>query len=376
MTVSVGTGKRLHMKNDIVTGRMKVMSIDTTAAPGLCKGLGNGLGGLSALARRAALAVTLACAAASLPMAPARSDTLPKLDFAGSVTWLGMVPIMVAVDQGYFKDEGLDVNFQVILSSVDRLMSLTSGSTAFSNLGRTAVIAQMARGNDSFYWFGNIDQAPRNEGCWARPGIASFQDLKGKKIAANTSAEMTMGYLLQSNGMTKKDIQFVDLPPTEMVVALSKGDVDAVCVWQPFLDNAKKLVPQGKLLGTDMDTDSYKKTKTVASADILVISRKLVDEHPDQARKLAAAIFKGVEYTNAHPEETAKLVAHYFKKPPEETLSGMKTFQYPGETVWQARLKGQEDHMREFAQWLVDNKKIPAAPDVTKWLNTSFLPKS
>ena len=376
MTVSVGTGKRLHMKNDIVTGRMKVMSIDTTAAPGLCKGLGNGLGGLSALARRAALAVTLACAAASLPMAPARSDTLPKLDFAGSVTFLGMVPIMVAVDQGYFKDEGLDVNFQVILSSVDRLMSLTSGSTAFSNLGRTAVIAQMARGNDSFYWFGNIDQAPRNEGCWARPGIASFQDLKGKKIAANTSAEMTMGYLLQSNGMTKKDIQFVDLPPTEMVVALSKGDVDAVCVWQPFLDNAKKLVPQGKLLGTDMDTDSYKKTKTVASADILVISRKLVDEHPDQARKLAAAIFKGVEYTNADPEETAKLVAHYFKKPPEEILAGMKTFQYPGETVWQARLKGQEDHMREFAQWLVDNKKIPAAPDVTKWLNTSFLPKS
>ena len=108
-----------------------------------------------------AMAVTVSAATGAMAQ---------KVDFAGSVTWYGQVPIMLAVDKGYFKDQGLDVTYQVILASGDRLASVTAGSTAFSNLGRPAVIAAMARGDTSFYFFANIDDSPGNEGCWARPG--------------------------------------------------------------------------------------------------------------------------------------------------------------------------------------------------------------
>lgn len=308
-------------------------------------------------------------------LASAQSAKPTKLDFAGSVTWLGQVPIMVAIEKGFFKEQGLEVNFQIILASSDRIRALTAGSVAFSNLGRVAVIAEMARGNQSFYYFANIDDSPGNEGCWARSGFASFKDLRGKKIAANTSAEITMHGLLRAAGMSAKDIQFVNLPPNEMAGALSKGDVDAACVWEPLLGGVKKAVPDGKLLGTDMDTDTYKKFKTMASPDIVIISRKLVDEHPDQARKLAVAIFKGAEFTNKNPEETAKIVAHYFKKPPEEVLAGIKSFKYFGLEGWPEHMKLHEDQMQELADWLAENKKIDSRPDVRKWANVSFLPK-
>jgi ABC-type nitrate/sulfonate/bicarbonate transport system substrate-binding protein len=46
----------------------------------------------------------LACAAAlSLCAMAARAE---QLGFAGSVTWFGQVPIMVAIDKGFFKELG------------------------------------------------------------------------------------------------------------------------------------------------------------------------------------------------------------------------------------------------------------------------------
>jgi len=299
----------------------------------------------------------------------------PKLDFAGSVTWMGQVPVMAAIDKGYFKDAGLDVDIKVVLNSSDRIAALTAGSVAFSNLGRVAVISDMARGNQSFYYFANIDDSPGIEGCWARPGIGSFAELKGKKVAANTSAEITLNGLLAAHGMTIKDVSYLNLPPTEMAGAISKGDIDAACVWEPLLDGVKQAAPGGKLLGTDKDTDFYKKYGTQAAPDIVVISKKFVDEHPDQAQKLALAIFKGADLTTKDPAEAAATTAHYFKKPVDEVLAQIKTFRYFGLAGWPEHIKQHTAQMQVLAQWLYDNNKIPSVPDVAKWENVSFLPK-
>ncbi|MGH7156053.1 MAG: ABC transporter substrate-binding protein [Acetobacteraceae bacterium] len=304
----------------------------------------------------------------------ARAAGLTRLELAASNTWWGQIPLMVAIDKGFFKDQGLDVTLRNIPNSSDRLAALDAGSVAFSNLGRIAVIAAMAHGDRGFYYFANIDDSPGNEGCWARPGFTSFEQLKGHKVAANTSAEITLNGLLQNEGMTEKDVQFVNLPPTEMAPALAKGDVDAACVWQPLLAGLEKAVPDGKLLGLDSDTPNYKAFGTMASPDIMVISRRLVDEHADEARALVLAIFRGVAYTNANPDDTAKTVAHYFQKPPDVVLAAMKSFKYYGEQGWEQHMKLHTAQMQYLAQWLYDHGKIPTVPQVSRWENASFIP--
>ena len=297
-----------------------------------------------------------------------------RLDLAASNTWWGQAPLMLAIDKGYFTEQGIETELKNIPASGDRIAALTAGSVAFSNLGRIAVIAEMARGNKSFYFFANIDDSPGNEGCWARPGFADFKSLKDKKVAANTSAQITMNGLLENQGMTEKDVQFVNLPAGEMAGALAKGDVDAACVWQPLLDNVEKGTPGGKLLGTDADTPNFKKFGTMASPDVMIISRKLVDEQPALARKLVVAIFKGVAYANDHPEDTAQTVAHYFRKTPEEVLAAMKAFKYFGQAGADQHMKLHGGQMQYLAQWLFDNGKIPSLPDAAQWQNTSFVP--
>jgi NitT/TauT family transport system substrate-binding protein len=298
-----------------------------------------------------------------------------SLGFAGSVTWFGQVPIMVAIDKGYFKEQGLDIEYQVILNSSDRLASVDAGSSAFSNLGRSSVIPAMARGDTNFFYFYNFDDSPGIEGCWARPGIAAIKDLRGRKVAANTSAEITPSGLLGMQGMTEKDVDYLNLGPTDMAPALAKGDIEAACVWQPLLDGLKKAAPEGKLLGLDTDTITYQKFGTMASPDIVIISRRLVEQHPDQARAIALGMLKGADYTLSNPEDAANTVAHYFRKTPAEVLAGMKPLKFFGTKDWQEHMKLHTAQMQYLAQWLYDNKKTPSVPDVAKWENTSFMPK-
>ena len=87
-----------------------------------------------------------------------------SLGFAGSVTWFGQVPIMVAIDKGFFKEQGLDIEYQVILNSSDRLASVDAGSSAFSNLGRSSIIPAMARGDTNFFYIYNFDDFARHRG--------------------------------------------------------------------------------------------------------------------------------------------------------------------------------------------------------------------
>jgi len=298
-----------------------------------------------------------------------------KLDAALSNSWWGHIPIMLAVDKGYFKEVGIDVEVKSVPASADRVRAITSGSVAFSNLGRIAVISEMANDNKSFYFFANVDDSPGNEGCWARPGFASFKDLKGKKVAANTSAQITMNGLLENEGLSEKDVQFVNLPGGEMAGAIARGDVDAACVWEPLFTNVKNAAPGGKLLGTDMDTPNYKKFGTMASPDIMIISRKLVDEQPALAGKLVSAIFKGVKYTNENAEDTAKTVAHYFRQDAAVVLAAMKQFKFFGADNWQNHMKLHTGQMEYLSKWLVDNGKIAKMPDVKSWENLGFIPK-
>ena len=66
----------------------------------------------TALVAVAAAALVVALGAFQVGgLASAQSAKPTKLDFAGSVTWYGQVPIMVAVDKGFFKEQGIDVGY-------------------------------------------------------------------------------------------------------------------------------------------------------------------------------------------------------------------------------------------------------------------------
>ena len=136
-----------------------------------------------------------------------------------------------------------------------------------------------------------------------QPGINSIKDLKGKKIAVtlNSGAEITLYYLLKDAGLALGDVRVVPMAANEMVAAFANKNIDAYCVWEPAFSDGQKAVAGSKVLATDKDTPIYRKFKTASAPDVVVIRKDLVDKHPETAKKLIAAYFKGVKLTKENP---------------------------------------------------------------------------
>ena len=135
------------------------------------------------------------------------------------------------------RDRGLQMLFVRILGrgqgsrwfeSTDRMLVLTQGGVQWTNTGVLSTIVEMAKGNDSFYWFANVDDSPGAEGLVVQPGINGIKDLKGKKIAVtlNSGAEITLYYLLKEAGLALGDVRVVPMASNEMVAAFANKSID------------------------------------------------------------------------------------------------------------------------------------------------------
>jgi ABC-type nitrate/sulfonate/bicarbonate transport system substrate-binding protein len=293
-----------------------------------------------------------------------------------SLTWYGHVPTMVAVEKGFFRDVGLNVELVSIVTSADRMLALTSGSLQWSNLGSAAAIGEMAKANESFYWIGNIDDSPGNNGLVVPPGIDDYAGLKGKKVAVtlNSDAEIILYQLLEANGLKASDVEIVPMKANDMAAAFTNKSIDAYDVWEPTLSDGLKAVPGAKMLGNEKDTAIFKKNGTQVAPDVVVIRRELVDKYPETTRKLLGALFKGVDLVKNSPDEAAGIVADkYFKKSKEETLAGMKTFQYFGGNDQGDRLKRLLGTFTDVIDWQTANKRIDNKPDPAKWMRADVV---
>ena len=316
-----------------------------------------------------ALGIVLAASLAS-----AQAPT--KLDHGASTTWFGHVPLMVAIDRGYFKDVGLEVELRPIVKSSDRMLALTQGGIQWTNTGVLSVIVEMAKGNDSFYWFANVDDSPGAEGLVAQPGIDNIKALKGKKIAVtlNSGAEITLYYLLKEAGLALSDVRVVPMAPNEMIAAFTNKNIDAYCVWEPAFSDGQKAVPGAKVLATDKDTPIYRKFKTASAPDVVVIRKDLVDKYPETAKKLVAAYFKGVKFTKDNPHEAAVSADKWFKRGPDWVEAGMRKFNYFDAGQQKEHVDELLGNIEMVIGWAYDTKNIDTKPDPRKWLRRDLVP--
>ena len=306
--------------------------------------------------------------------ADAQSPT--KLDHGASTTWFGHVPLMVAIDRGYFKEVGLDVELRPIVKSSDRMLALTQGGIQWTNTGVLSVIVEMAKGNDSFYWFANVDDSPGAEGLVVQPGINSIKDLKGKKVAVtlNSGAEITLYYLLKEAGLALTDVRVVPMAANEMVAAFTNKNIDAYCVWEPAFSDGQKAVPGSKVLATDKDTPIYRKFKTASAPDVVVIRKDLVDKYPDTAKKLVAAYMKGVKFTKDNPQEAAVSADKWFKRGVDWVEAGIRKFTYFDASQQKEHVDELLGNIEMVIGWAYDTKNIDTKPDPRKWLRRDLVP--
>jgi NitT/TauT family transport system substrate-binding protein len=138
----------------------------------------------------------------------------------------------------------------------------------------------------------------------------SLKDLKGKTFAIPSKYSnqyLVIRKLMDDQGVKPEEINFVELPPPDMPGALASKAIDAYFVGEPHAAKAE-LDGSGRVLYHAKDIWPH------FISCVLVVTEKLINEHPEVVRDLVRGIAESGEWAETHRLDAAKVVSPYFRQ--------------------------------------------------------------
>ncbi len=195
------------------------------------------------------LAVPPGGARATAPAAPAAAEPAPPPQLRpvrmGMILALGMTPVYLARERGYFTAEGIDLQYEPVQVTSEAIAQVATGHLAVANVTvGAAVLNSVARGVDIKIIAGNDGYPPSGPG--GNPflvrkdlydaGVTDASGLRGRKVGGNARGVFTeygIDKAMRTAGMTVDDIDFVTLPFPDIPAALANRVIDAAFVAEP-----------------------------------------------------------------------------------------------------------------------------------------------
>jgi NitT/TauT family transport system substrate-binding protein len=195
------------------------------------------------------LAGLMAIGTAAAESAKPAPLTPPVKVVVGTIGSASDVGFFIALDRGYFKDEGLDVHLEFLGSAAKMVPALATNDIQVASGGLNAGLVNAIDRDIPLRVVadkGTLRPGSGYQAFLVRKDIADkvkdFKDLKGLKVATsgglNTIDAIIVRNAVERGGLTLKDIDVVDLAFPEMVTALAKGAVDAALMIEPFATTA------------------------------------------------------------------------------------------------------------------------------------------
>ena len=263
---------------------------------------------------------TLALAPAALAFprvwAQAGKPEKSKLTIAvGGKNLFYYLPLTIAEQLGYFKDEGLQVEVPDFAGGSKALQALVGGSADVVSGAYEHTINMQAKNQiiESFVLQGRAPQIVLAVSTKTMPGYKSLADLKGKKIgvtAPGSSTSMMASYVLAKAGLKPSDVSFIGVGAASgAITAVKSGQVDAIANLDPVIT----MLQRDNLIKVVADTRTLKDTQAVYGgpmpAACLYTPVKFVQDNPGTTQALANAMVRALRWLQkAGPSDIVKTV--------------------------------------------------------------------
>ncbi len=316
------------------------------------------------------------------PGSPAASSA--AADTPGAITlgysdWPGWTAWAIADKQGFFKKHNVNVSLKWFPNYTDSLNAFAANQVDANCQTWSDTMAPLAQGQAAKVVLIN-DNSAGNDGIVAGPEIHSVQDLKGKKVATElgTVEQFLLDKALAANGMTEKDITYVNIKVQDCPAALIGHQVDAVAVWEP---NKSQLL--AKLPGSHVVFDSRALPGQIP--DLLVFQSKVVAARPAEVQGIVDAWYDAMDWWRKNPDAAVKIMADTAKDPgtPAEQIAFYKSF-IQGTRIFSAP-EAQAAFTRSakptslyssgpsITEFLLGEKQIPKLPDYASAIDPTFV---
>nr|CTQ90019.1 putative extracellular solute-binding protein [Kibdelosporangium sp. MJ126-NF4] len=238
---------------------------------------------------------------------------------------LGLLPVVdvasvhLAIQEGYFKQEGLDVDLVTIQSSATAIPDLISSKGTYDIVFGNYVsffnsqakgVAEQVEGLKFV-----ADGYVAKPNTWmvlagANSPAKKITDLPGKRIAVtarHSLAEVSIRSVLKVSGVDAGQVTFLEMPYTDMGAALAANRVDAALLAEPFITQA------GKEHGAVKLFDAAEGPTSELPIAGYGTTGKFARENPKTIAAFQRAFAKGQEAAGADRAKIEKLLPVYAK---------------------------------------------------------------
>ena len=223
----------------------------------------------------------------------------------GYIANIQYAPFYAAIEKGYFKDAGIEVDFDYSYET-DGVKLVGAGELPFAVVSGEQVLLARAQAVPVTYVAAWYQQFPISVISKSSAAIKTVQDLKGKKIGLPGlfgANYIGLRALLFSAGLSESDVKLeeVGFNQVELVVAGKQDIIVGYTTNEPI---------QLKAQGIDVTELRVADSVQLASNGILA-SEKVIKENPKLVSAFVGAFLKGLKFTIDHPDEAYTLSKTY-----------------------------------------------------------------
>lgn len=239
---------------------------------------------------------------------------------------VGVVPVAdaaaayIALDEGYFEEEGLEVKMEAMQNAAAIVPGVLNGQVQFGQGAISPIISAAEQGLPLVIAANaanvpeDVEQDPTALLVKAGSGIETPKDLEGKVVAVNAlqaAIELVVSQTIANDGGDPSQVTYVAMPFADMAGALERGDIDAAGVIEPF-----------RATGLDAGLVSIASPFAEAltpgqSHAVYFTSKQFVQEAPNTVAAFERAMQRAAEAASADPSLVRAVLVKYGNLPAE-----------------------------------------------------------
>lgn len=253
---------------------------------------------------------TVSAGGATVPLAR-KAFAQAKLKMKiGYMKIVDLVPFFIAMEKGYFREEGLDVEAMPFVAGAAIVPAVAAGDLQIGWAGTTPLNRVRDSGLDFKYlvggafseqWLYDSDALMIS----AASPIRAPKDMAGKKVAVPTLYSMNhllmIAYLVQ-HGTSPDRVSFVEVPFPQMEGALKANRIDAMSIHEPFVTAA---VLRG---GAHVIAHNWSEVVPRFMIASFCASEKWIKANKEAAQAFIKAHDRGTDYANGNLGEVRSVI--------------------------------------------------------------------
>ena len=254
----------------------------------------------------------------------------------------------IALEKGFFKNEGLDVTVAGIFrAGPEEMNAFAAGALDIGYVGEAPATTAVANKTANVSVLAQVNTegsaiVVRNDSA-----IINVLDLLDKMMAIpghSTVQDFLFRRVVKKAGITNSTrVRSIVLKPPEMIGALRTEQINAFIAWEPYPAKAQTM-GVGRVLSTS------RKMWEAHPCCVLVADNEFLRTRPEEAKAIVRAHVKATDYINDHYEEAVEVGVKYSGMDQKTVQLAMKNVNY----TYMLSIEG----LREYVDFLSHLKYI------------------